>query len=301
VLPADAATILYLFGRHPETHKLRYIGTEASELEPFNRNNTVCAWKTKFLTQRNPFQSYSIIEYQDYMTQTENIFTYVPKNKRFMMFNSADKTWYSYYNGSSSDLLPNEEPEMSKLSLVCYTDEFILSDGSDNRPIVVTGLATLASILAIISATIYIIAMFYNHLASWMGCSALFSIATIVGTSLKYEMGREIVPLISTLTHFCILFILMRMLILLILVMYFSDEKKDGSLWGPTMTLKISPKMKYVDRILMIMAIAAFIGTLCLYSLNIVGPDNASLQTGHFYVNTLIGSSDDIRRYIKLM
>jgi hypothetical protein len=306
VWAVDEAALIHLFIRKPETHELKFAGAETHEPGTFNSNNTICAWKTSFITQKNPLQNYLVIEYQDYEKYKEYIMTYVSNNSKFMMANSEKKTWYLYDNGNITEISLDEKFETSELSHVCYIDNFFFpSDISDKETALAVYFAILATSLAIVATTIYIKLPPSNEYAIlfkiwWhpdaalgMACSALFSMTTVGNIIQKYEIGGKFLPLISTMAHWYFSFIM-----LFIVGQMLTSQCHVFRQEGEPSTLRIV-LIRY--SILLLMAVAILIVTVLLYMWSIIGPDNASTQTGYSYVNTLVGSPDSISFCIRVM
>jgi hypothetical protein len=334
VLTAEG-TMTYLFSRDLKSHELSYIGTaEPREPGAFDPTNTFCAQSTSFVTLRNPSLNYQVIEYRYYNAVRHQL---PPDIKKFVMVDLSNYDWYLFDRSSGNDSVKNLSPdeyeqERSQLVNVCSLDEFISSrDVSCTLSLVIeviTGLAMISAFMAtIVSITIYHQTPEINakyiplHYIIWMVSSTLFSAAIFTSIEifkskmdngfmqqiqnmsprsmpLIFQMAEIIMPLLSILSNWWIVVLITTIAIAeLITVTKYSEDypvhKKDDYKRCFPLTI-----------FLMVIILSFVIGIGILsYKLDIpiVGRDNTSLQTAHYYVNTLVGLYDTIKFRVVFM
>jgi ABC-type sugar transport system permease subunit len=324
---ADGATT-HLFSRNLKSHELSYIGIdEPREPGMFNNTNIVCAQSTSFITLRNPSQNYRAIEYRDY----EVVLSQLPPDiEKFVMVNLSTHDWYLFDRSSSQKSIRNissNEYKRERLQLVnvCSLDEFTPSGNLSDKAsfittVIITGLAmVLALVAAIILFILYITAnqmkakYFLFHFFIWMISSGQFSMVTFANILfLKYGMDKDFMHQIPISPRFMLPRSLMAEFMMPLLLTLFN--------WWttvPTMMIMFLEREKTEHEYLVllnqrksilwcsqaaVLPILVGIGTSSYISdISIMGRDNVSLKTAHSYVNTLVGSFNDIQLRIKLM
>jgi hypothetical protein len=289
-----------------KSHKLRYISSKDSEdFEVFNPDNTICGQQAIFDSTRNPFQSYHVVEFQDYEVQKNTaIFPALPSNIEFLVVNLVNDDQYIWYHSQNGSLIPflDNETNRSQLSNVCYIDEFVfLPNPSDTKICLFVFVLTTFVLLVNIPASFYFnglsisydqpIMLWRRYVTLFLLLSASISLGIMV-CFLTSDYGTvgvwiSLWPIISNWS----LTALTMCMIIHMLVKIISSKYR----------LNLRKYQGLLAFIFFILALIIIAGCITLCWANILGPDNASQQTGHFYVNTLIGSYEKIEFKIRMM
>jgi hypothetical protein len=319
LVPTAEGAATHLFSRNLKTHELSYIGiAEPCEPGAFNYTNTVCAQQESFATLRNPSKDYKVIEYRDY----ESVLSQLPLDvKKFVMVNLTTYDWY-LFDSSTEKKSPRNisateyNNERLQLINVCSLEEFVSSrDTSDKTYLIFTMGITSFSIILTFGAAIFFYRLFWTtYLSSSSKCfffksftfvipSGLFSTTALINTILfEYVMDKGPMQQISmSLKSMPWKYFWLEFIIPLLSTLF------NWSITISTIVIISSCKLKLYKRKYIWIFFVAIIPVLAIgiYSYLsdslIVGRDNTSLQTAHYYINTLVGSSDDIQFHIKLM
>jgi hypothetical protein len=314
---ATNTTNVYLFIRDVTSSNLTYLDTKTiGSLGNFSSNNTICAQQSVgFFLPGIPLHSFQVIEYEDMTMQESTVLTYVPNNTAFLVLDSQTMNWF-FWNGSSpllpltniADYLNNA----SAWSAVCYID-------SDMIPIpipffelpelsVITILSYVVLLLACIGALVAFLAMIvytrfaiiqtrrmvkvstlFWFLALFALFSTIYCLCSISGTGF-FSVNTTLLAQFSVAAYWASMLAVLRIVVLFL----GRDSLRLLATHG-----RRSQRKDIIFLLLYFLLLVAVL-VLAFYALrNVLGPDDASPYTLHYYVNTLFGTPEAINENIR--
>jgi hypothetical protein len=310
VASGEIDTTAYLFSRNATSLELNFIGTRISPLGDFNATNTVCAQQTTFVLPGNPLHNFQVIGLQEVFMQGNALFAKVPAKAEFLVYDEPTQNWYLWYNGSLGPLVNASvyQEEMPGMSSVCYIsgdmipfiplpDEDILKRMS----LIIFVAACFAALFALLGVVVNLrwiwkaqaIRSKTTALFSFVALLAVASLAfAAVAVAGGYFADSRLITGFSTIANWtAMLLILFIMAILLISDALALEEQDKASL-----TSHVLPSLVIFGLIFIAIPVMVFVPLRY-----ILGPDDTSKYTLHFFVGTLIGEPAVIDYHIEMM
>jgi hypothetical protein len=286
------ATDVYFFDRDLESHKLRFDYNNTWDICS-EKQDPACVKPKSYLSSTIFLPIYQVLE----------LILNKTNNSSFTVFDQQIQTWYLVYNGTSKPLeQASEELKNVQLSIVYYTNMFFLVPYAKLWVIIATTLAILFTMIAMFSALVLMLIRMYDHTDDrfkyllnnrylprflWM-----FSSTVLFGTilirllvTINYRVDEWSIALISTMVSWSstsfILWIITREIDNSLLRLRLVTDKKRGIL-----------NLGFLLLALILLLMPVIFSSFDLY---ILGSDDASLQTGYSYLNTLIEPIDNIK------
>jgi hypothetical protein len=321
---------VYFFDRDLESRELRFSHNDTQDVCS-DKNDTICLHPSSFSSVPSLLPSYQVLEYRDYLNHREFIL-YIVQNSNFIVTDSKSQINYLVYNGEikplaqASDVLENIH-----LSVLYFTDVFFHVANANLYAMIAAAVAIIASTFSMFSILVLMVGHMFKAINKDFQCSCdrlwtllngwylpwsfwMLSSTVFLGTILsrlvviKSKMDESNITLISTMADWGSTgFIIWTMRVILVMNRPPIEEEdvdmNEKDLWNQMEDVYMNDKdllnqmfvrlIPYYLSLALVLSLSPRI--IYLLNSNILGLDDASLQTGYSYLNTVTGSIDGIR------
>jgi hypothetical protein len=325
---------VFLFSRDPVSpHQLTFIPLDASfsvnlnnsddgnKTVEFNDGNLVCAQQTQFvISDRNPYQNFTVMEWNDFEQYKEIILSSIVRKFEIILVDSKSNStpeWFTFdeTSGTREPLDPKKYEGPQIYIHVCTLDELVLVP--DNLEIwndLVISFSAIGLVISVVSlgGVIYWCHS-YNENTEDLTPSALlikcmwFLIFCYFCFYLLFYMSRflgaDYVDPISAGIAFSAFYSFIRIsfvIIQSIVILGLSPNEETEELKYRLKCVKYTTIALVLLVVLSAILLSVTQGYI-LTNLNLIGPDNGSSSTGHFYVNTMADSLIPLLIRIRIM